>query len=185
MQNNAIPVLCLLVMYNLEVQGLCPPDTECFGHGNYDRATQTCKCISISRTGQYTGECCESIGCKPNATCKHGYCGPDGLTCKECQTGWKGTNCENVTSCFPWFPCKGHGSCKKSRSNCECESGWVGDLCDRSICQVPCKFGACPNTPDKCECHENFFGLACDRYKRIFFSGVLEASLFHQFFDLF
>lgn len=164
MRKTETSVICLLLLFFLEVQGLCPPETECFGHGEYHSATQTCtKCESLRRTGQYTGECCESIRCNsPNATCKHGYCGPDGVTCKKCQTGWGGPNCENVTSCFPWLPCD-HGSCTKSRFKCECEPGWVGDLCDRSVCQVPCKFGSCPHDPKKCECHENYFGQECER----------------------
>ena len=184
MQKIAISVVCLLLMCSLEVQGLCPPDTECFGHGIYNISTQTCKCNSLPRTGQYTGECCESIGCKSNATCKHGYCGPDGLTCKQCQTGWYGTNCENVTSCFPWFTCK-RGTCTKSRSRCECEPGWVGDLCDRSICQVPCKFGSCPKDPNKCECHEHYFGPSCNRYKRYFGFSFLELRCFITISSLF
>ena len=162
MQTIGTAAICVLLLFSLEVHSLCSPETECFGHGKYDRAKQTCECYSIPRMGQYTGECCESIDCdKPNATCKHGYCGPDGVTCEKCQTGWGGPNCENVTSCFPWFHCN-HGSCTKSRSKCECESGWVGDLCDRSVCQVPCKFGSCPNDPKKCECYENYYGPTCN-----------------------
>ena len=155
-------VILLAVLLCPGTQSLCPPETECFGHGIYDSGKQSCSCERLIRTGQYTGECCESIDCKTNATCKHGYCGTDGSTCAKCQTGWSGADCSNVTSCFPWFPCK-HGTCKKSRSRCECEPGWVGDLCDRSLCRVPCKFGACPNDPMKCECYENYFGPECER----------------------
>ena len=163
MLGTGASVICLLFLFILQVQAHCDSETQCFGNGNYIAATQTCSCYARQRTGLYTGECCESIGCKANATCKHGYCGPDGLTCARCHTGWGGPNCENVTSCFPWFPCRQHGSCKRSRSKCDCEPGWVGDLCDRSLCAVPCKFGACPNDPKKCECYENYFGPACDR----------------------
>lgn len=164
MRKTSTLVICLLFLVFLEVaQGLCPPETQCFGNGDHDKTKQTCRCYTRQRTGLYTGECCESIGCKENATCKHGYCGPDGLTCSRCQTGWGGANCDNVTQCFSWFPCRDHGSCTKSRSLCDCQPGWVGDLCDRSLCAVPCKFGACPNDPKKCECHENYFGPGCDR----------------------
>lgn len=155
-------VICLL-LFGLEIQGLCPPETECFGHGVYDKKNQTCICSSsIREIAPYTGDCCESIGCKPNASCKHGKCDHDGVTCERCQTGWSGTNCTNVTSCFPWFSCE-HGSCVKSRSLCECEAGWVGDLCDKTVCLVSCKFGSCPKDPMKCECHENYYGSACEK----------------------
>ena len=155
-------ILLVVVLLCPGTESQCPPETECFGHGIYDSREQSCSCDYLIRTGQYTGECCESIGCKQNATCKHGYCGGDGSTCARCQTGWSGADCSNVTSCFPWFPCK-RGTCKKSRSRCECEPGWVGDLCDRSLCRVRCKFGACPNDPMKCECYENYFGAECER----------------------
>lgn len=164
MLKYAYPIMGLLVLVIIEVESACPPETQCFGNGDYNSAAQSCHCYSRRRTGLYTGECCESIGCKPNATCKHGYCGPDGLTCSRCHTGWNGTYCEKLESCFPWFPCK-HGSCIKSRMKCECEPGWVGDLCDRSLCKVNCTYGACPNDPKKCECYENFLSpeTGCDR----------------------
>ena len=159
-----IIVLLLALVIKEEVESACPPETQCFGNGDYNPATQSCHCYPRRRVGQYTGECCESVGCKPNATCKHGYCGADGVTCSRCLTGWNGTNCEKVESCFPWFSCK-HGSCIKSRMKCECEPGWVGDLCDRSLCSVNCTYGACPNDPKKCECYENFLSpeTGCDR----------------------
>ena len=131
--------LIYFLMFSADVLSLCPPETECFGHGHYNRTAQTCNCSpSIKEIGPFTGECCESIGCKSNATCKHGFCDSDGITCAKCQPGWSGDNCTEVTSCFPWFPCV-HGSCNKSRSLCECEPGWVGDQCDRTVCLVPCK----------------------------------------------
>ena len=157
-------VISLMLLCILEVDGTCPPETQCFGNGNYDAASQSCSCYARQRTGQYTGECCESIDCSPNATCKHGYCGSDGITCSRCHTGWTGPNCNNVTSCFPWFPCK-HGTCTKSRMKCDCEPGWVGDMCDRSLCTVNCTYGACPNDPKKCECYDNYLSpeTGCDR----------------------
>ena len=155
--------ILLLVLFSVDVFCLCPPKTECFGHGIYDRKNETCNCSSsIKGIGPYTGECCESIACKSNATCKHGFCGPDGVTCANCQTGWGGVNCTEVKSCFSWFSCA-HGTCVKSRSTCECEPGWVGDLCDRTVCLVRCKFGSCPRDPMKCECHEHYFGTACEK----------------------
>lgn len=166
MMKSAAFIICLLLLlFLLEVEGACVPETQCFGNGDYTAATQTCKCYAGRRTGLYTGECCESIDCKSNATCKHGYCGPDGLTCSRCQTGWTAPNCDNVTSCFPWFPCK-HGSCTKSRMQCDCEPGWVGDMCDRSLCAVKCIYGACPNDPNKCKCYENYLSpeTGCDRW---------------------
>ena len=157
--------LCVLLLNLIPgIQGACLADTQCFGNGDFNPTTKTCSCYARQRTGQYTGECCESVGCtSPNATCKHGYCDTDGEKCVRCMTGWTGPNCENVTSCFSWFPCRYHGSCKNSRSKCDCEPGWVGDLCDRSLCQVPCRYGACPNDPKKCECYDNFYGTECER----------------------
>ena len=165
MLKYAAVVICLLLIFLLDAEGHCPPETQCFGNGNYDVKAQTCECYARGRIGQSTGECCESVDCTdPNATCIHGYCGPDGFNCSRCHTGWTGPNCENVTSCFPWLHCV-HGSCTKSRMKCECEPGWVGDLCDRSLCTVNCTFGACPQDPTKCECYENYYSpeTGCDR----------------------
>ena len=164
-RHEVVVLISLLYLLVLDVEGLCPPNTQCFGNGNYNAKAQSCKCYSRRRIGSFTGECCESVDCKPNATCVHGFCGADGLTCKRCLTGWTGLNCEKVDSCFPWLHCV-HGSCKKSRMKCECEPGWVGDLCDRSLCTVNCTYGACPNDPKKCECYENFYSpeTGCDRY---------------------
>ena len=164
-RHEVVVLISLLYLLVLDVEGLCPPNTHCFGNGDYNAKAQSCKCYPRRRIGSFTGECCESVDCKPNATCVHGFCGADGLTCKRCLTGWTGLNCEKVDSCFPWLHCV-HGSCKKSRMKCECEPGWVGDLCDRSLCAVNCAYGACPNDPKKCECYENFYSpeTGCDRY---------------------
>ncbi|XP_048577423.1 neurogenic locus notch homolog protein 1 [Nematostella vectensis] len=166
------PILICLAFAAFAIRGvlsLCDPYTQCFGHGDYNAATQTCKCYTAAvinvHWGPYTGECCESIGCtNPNSTCKHGACAIDGTSCERCQTGWTGANCDNVTACFPWLACA-HGRCTKSRFRCECDPGWHGDLCDRAMCNVPCHFGACPHDPNKCECYSNYYSpeTGCDR----------------------
>ncbi|XP_031565105.1 neurogenic locus notch homolog protein 1-like [Actinia tenebrosa] len=177
MENHILALLVLTIASaSRSMAGPCPQETECFGHGDWDPATQTCKCYSDnyqkqweSRYGSYTGDCCTSIKCtNANSTCLHGICGADGRTCQRCQTGWIGQNCDKPTndSCYPWLPCK-HGKCVTARFKCECDPGWVGDLCDRSLCDssIKCVFGACPDDPKICKCYEDFMSPAtgCDR----------------------
>ena len=124
-RHEVVVLISLLYLLVLDVEGLCPPNTQCFGNGDYNAKAQSCKCYPRRRIGSFTGECCESVDCKPNATCVHGFCGADGLTCKRCLTGWTGLNCKKVDSCFPWLHCV-HGSCKKSGWSVNVNlAGWV------------------------------------------------------------
>lgn len=121
MTSALLLVLLIAIPLTTCTAGQCPAETQCYGHGDWTAATQTCKCYSNgynkqweSRYGSYTGECCTSVECSnPNSTCAHGICS-DGKNCARCQTDWTGKDCDNATSCFPWLPCK-HGKCVKSR----------------------------------------------------------------------
>ncbi|XP_036446282.1 N-acetylglucosamine-1-phosphodiester alpha-N-acetylglucosaminidase [Colossoma macropomum] len=114
--------------------------------------------------------------CQPEDCSQHGVC-VDGQC--ECQPGWTGPTCDNLT-CQP-AACGDHGMC--TPDGCVCDAGWMGANCSQECaagfygdgCNQTCTCvngGSCDSVHGRCSCPAGFYGDSCEEECPLGFYGL-------------
>ncbi|KAI7806992.1 N-acetylglucosamine-1-phosphodiester alpha-N-acetylglucosaminidase [Triplophysa rosa] len=114
---------------------------------------------------------CQLEDCSGHGRCIDGQC--------ECQQGWSGPGCANLTCQSP--ECGDHGIC--TENGCVCDSGWRGlncsQVCESGFygdgCNQSCKCangGSCDPVHGQCTCRSGFHGDSCKQECLFGFYGL-------------
>lgn len=149
----------------------CP--NGCSGFGRCDEKTHACKCIK-----GYTGPDCSAVELPSVCRrCLHAKCVVvEGLARCECEEGWGGQHCDQVTACSHLDFCSGKGAC--TNNSCACFNGFTGERCDlatplcgdtfchgKGRCETLLKLS--PNgdgleSEGSCKCIDSYIGRQCE-----------------------
>ena len=109
-----------------------------------------------TRQAPCTGGNCKSCGSRD---CNgRGQCDSGTGQCN-CQSGWKGNNCELSSDACSGNLCNGHGNCNSDQTACTCMNGWMSESGASSVtkfCTIDpcdgCPEGSCNKDTGYCSC---------------------------------